>query len=295
MADYRHRQLGWVILGSLGGAAVALSVPLALAGYGAIASAVGSLLAVTAALFASLTVTVDDRELRFWFGPGLIGKTLPLALIRSWRPVESSWLLGWGVRIYRRGVLYNVSGLRAVEIVLRDGTELRIGTDEPEALAAALRARLGDPPPPTQAEIELTAGRARRWLTLVIALALVSALGVGGLLFGESRPPVAEVDQAGLHVSSLVYSAHVRPEEVVRVELVDRLPPIELRTNGTALGARLRGHFRLREWGDGKLFLDADRPPFLFVQTRDGYVVYGASEPNETRRVEQELRARLGR
>lgn len=295
MADYRHRQLGWVILGSLGGAAVALSVPLALAGLGSIAGAVALVLGATATLFASLTVTVDDRELRFWFGPGLIRKTLPLAHIRSWRPVESSWLLGWGIRVYGRGVLYNVSGLRAVEILLRDGTELRIGTDEPEALAAALRDRLGDPAPPTQAERELAAGRARRWIAVVVVLALLSALGVGGLLFGESRPPVATVDDAGLHVSSLVYSAHVRPEEVVSVELVDRLPAIELRTNGTALGATLRGNFRLREWGDGKLFLDADRPPFLVVKTRGSYVAYGASEPADTRRVEQELRTRLGR
>jgi hypothetical protein len=36
-------------------------------------------------------------------------------------------------------MLYNVSGMDAVEIHLRSGQHFRIGTDEPELLAAALR------------------------------------------------------------------------------------------------------------------------------------------------------------
>jgi hypothetical protein len=37
--------------------------------------------------------------------------------------------------------LFNVSGLDAVEVELVDGKRIRIGTDEPQALVAAIRAR----------------------------------------------------------------------------------------------------------------------------------------------------------
>jgi len=36
--------------------------------------------------------------------------------------------------------LWNVSGLRAVEFLLKDGSRFRIGTDEPEALVKAIEA-----------------------------------------------------------------------------------------------------------------------------------------------------------
>jgi hypothetical protein len=41
------------------------------------------------------------------------------------------------------GWLYNVSGLRAVEVGLKSGRKYRVGTDEPERLEAALKQRIG--------------------------------------------------------------------------------------------------------------------------------------------------------
>jgi len=39
-------------------------------------------------------------------------------------------------------MLYNAQGLRAVRLRLRDGRTLRLGSDEPERLAAFITARL---------------------------------------------------------------------------------------------------------------------------------------------------------
>jgi hypothetical protein len=46
---------------------------------------------------------------------------------------------GWGIRWIGRGWLWNVSGLRAVELELRDGRRFRVGSNRPERLAEALR------------------------------------------------------------------------------------------------------------------------------------------------------------
>jgi len=49
---------------------------------------------------------------------------------------------GWGVHLTPCGWLYNVSGLDAVAITLRDGRKFALGTDDPHGLLAALRAAI---------------------------------------------------------------------------------------------------------------------------------------------------------
>jgi len=89
--------------------------------------------------FYSLTVEVDDDELRWYFGPGLWTYRLALDEISSVSIVRNKWWNGFGIRTAPRFRLYNVSGLDAVEIRLKSGDIRRIGTDDPQGLAAALK------------------------------------------------------------------------------------------------------------------------------------------------------------
>ena len=94
---------------------------------------------VLAWLFSSLTVTVSGNEVRWYFGPGAWDYRVALADIVSARPVRNSWVNGFGVRMAPGFRLYNVSGLDAVELKLKDGNVRRIGTDDAPGLAAALQ------------------------------------------------------------------------------------------------------------------------------------------------------------
>ena len=102
-------------------------------------------LLISALLFSSLTVQIRDGELRFHFGPGFWRKRFLLTEVTGADVTRSSWWEGWGIRITPRGMLYNVSGIDAVKITLRSGQNFRIGTDEPEELAQALRMAIGAP------------------------------------------------------------------------------------------------------------------------------------------------------
>jgi hypothetical protein len=102
-------------------------------------------LVVVLFLFHSLTVTVTDEVVRAAFGPGLLGKTVRVDEIVDATDVRNRWWYGWGIRLTPHGWLYNVSGFDAVEIRLATGTRVRIGTDEPVALARAVRAAAGLP------------------------------------------------------------------------------------------------------------------------------------------------------
>ena len=95
-------------------------------------------LVVAMIVYSSLTVTITDDALMVRFGPGIIRKRYRLADIESSRAVRNRWFYGWGTRMTPHGWLYNVSGLDAVEVRFKTGRKVRIGSNEPQALDAAI-------------------------------------------------------------------------------------------------------------------------------------------------------------
>lgn len=138
---YRHTQAGTLILITsllIGALGVAIWWT---AGHWAPAVLMILINAVIAFLFSSLTVEVGDGELRWYFGPGLWTYRLPLAEIGDVGIVRNHWWNGWGIRTAPGFRLYNVSGLDAVELRVGPNDIRRIGTDDPQGLAQALKAQ----------------------------------------------------------------------------------------------------------------------------------------------------------
>lgn len=136
---YHHTQTGYLLLVVLGGALLFISGLMLADGLNGVGLAVIFILAICLVLFASLTIEIDDEVLTLRFGPGLIRKHFRLADITACRVVKNPWYYGWGVHLTPAGWLYNVSGFWAVELQLRNGRQYRLGTDDPEGLAEAVR------------------------------------------------------------------------------------------------------------------------------------------------------------
>ena len=107
----------------------------------AIAGPLIVIIAITGVIFSCLTIEIDTAALNWWFGMGVWKKQIALEDIASAAAVRNPWWYGFGIHRTPRGWLYNVSGLDAVEISLRDGRILRLGTDEPNELVKALNVR----------------------------------------------------------------------------------------------------------------------------------------------------------
>lgn len=92
------------------------------------------------ASFSALTVAIDGYFLNLRFGWGIFRKKFPLTEIASVRKVKNHWYYGWGVRLWCWPYMwiYNISGLDAVELTMKNGKIYRIGTDEPEKLEVAI-------------------------------------------------------------------------------------------------------------------------------------------------------------
>jgi hypothetical protein len=78
------------------------------------------------------------------FGPGLWTYRLPIDEIEMVAIVRNQWWNGFGIRMRPGFRLYNVSGLDAVELRLKSGDIRHIGTDDTQALSAALRLQAGE-------------------------------------------------------------------------------------------------------------------------------------------------------
>ena len=140
---YRHTQRGTLILAlCLAIMAFVIGVSL-ISGQWLPAIIVTIILAPLLTLFSSLTVEVDTSELRWFFGPRLWTYRLVLREIDDVAVVRNHWWNGWGIRMAPGFRLYNVSGLDAVELRVGANDVRRIGTDDPQGLAEALRSSRG--------------------------------------------------------------------------------------------------------------------------------------------------------
>lgn len=142
--SYHHTQTSTFALWIFAVLAVVLIVPNAVAGTGALVVIVPIVAFIGFVLLAfnQLTVTVEGEHVVAAFRYGWPRRRIDLATVHRVDVVRNSWWYGFGVRITPHGWLYNVWGLDAVQLNFDDGTAFRIGTDEPDALADALRSRI---------------------------------------------------------------------------------------------------------------------------------------------------------
>lgn len=140
--SYRHTQTGPLMLlisviGLVGAVWIGVTQPLDTAAN-VLLELTFVVLVLVGLVAARLTVTVDDRAVSTWFGWGWPRRTIALTDIVSAERVDNSWWYGWGVRKVPGGWMFNTAGYGAVELRLASGTVFRIGTDEPDALLAAI-------------------------------------------------------------------------------------------------------------------------------------------------------------
>ena len=137
---YRHTQHSVFIVSVCLAAAALNAFLIWLSGQWLPAGIVLVVLVAVAIVFSSLTVEVGENELRWSFGPGFWTYRLPLGDIETVAIVRNCWWNGFGIRVRSGFRLYNVSGLDAVELQLKSHDIRRIGTDDPQGLANALKA-----------------------------------------------------------------------------------------------------------------------------------------------------------
>lgn len=99
----------------------------------------------------------------------------------------------------------------------------------------------------------------------VIVFMVIVGIGVGVLLY-QSYQPVEIVVAEEYFMIKGIYGEKIAYQDITEVALIQEIPPITARTNGSSLGVKKKGHFRMKELGAVKLFLDSGEPPFIYIE-----------------------------
>jgi hypothetical protein len=116
---------------------------------------------------------------------------------------------------------------------------------------------------------------------LPVGTVVVTLIFVVILMFFSSQETKVTFLEEGLQIHGM-YGETYRWESIEEVRLIESLPNIELRTNGSALGSSLKGHFRTTEYGSVKLFVDTKKPPFILMQSNGRMVIFNLSDIEQT-------------
>ncbi len=138
--EYKHTQIGYVtgtILLILG-VGMLVAAPFAEDGLYILLSE-GILFLMLTSIFSTLTIEIDQYELKWHFGPiPIIKRSISRSDIKGIKKTKTKIIEGWGIHYTRRGWLYNITGRDAVLIEKSDGSTLMIGTSNAAKLIQIL-------------------------------------------------------------------------------------------------------------------------------------------------------------
>ena len=108
------------------------------------------------------------------------------------------------------------------------------------------------------------------------------------LLAFSNRSSKIEVGEETVSISGM-YGRDIPVSEIVSVELLEKLPPVRMRTNGSSTGKILKGHFLLANGEKCMMFIRREAP-YIELRTTDNlYYLNGVNE-EETETLYQQLK-----
>lgn len=122
---------------------------------------------------------------------------------------------------------------------------------------------------------------------IVVTLVAVAVL----MIFSSQATKVTFLDE-GLQVHGM-YGEMYSWSAIEEATLLETLPKIEARTNGSAIGPNLRGNFRTSDYGAVKLFVNRNNPPFILLQSNGKIAIFNLTEADETKDAYDEIAKRI--
>jgi len=217
--------------------------------------------------FYKLTITVDNTHVSFKLGIGLFSKSYKIADLSSCTPVTNSAIYGIGIRWLPDGWLYNVSGLKAIELRFKHkASVIRIGTNKPEEISQFIQSLMG-----SENSIPNNDKPAVNWMKPLFYLVVL--LVVALVVIPNYRETKVQIGNDTFRIKGM-YGVTIPFKDIEQVDTVSSIPKISLRTNGYAFGKTLIGNFRFADRSNAKLFVKKGFGPFVVIQSKEKVPVY---------------------
>jgi hypothetical protein len=139
---------------------------------------------------------------------------------------------------------------------------------------------------PAESSKATTVGMA---MVIGFPLLVIVVLIIVGIVY-SSRPPVITATPQQISISGL-YGITAPMENIQEVKLLNEIPAVKWKSNGFGFANVRKGKFHLQDWGEGRLFIHSDSPPFIYLKTTDSYMLINYKDSGQTNEVYQQLYA----
>lgn len=130
----------------------------------------------------------------------------------------------------------------------------------------------------------------RKKPVLILSILGIIALGVTIMLYFGCASTKTTISGDVFRISGM-YGFEMKASDISKVELLETIPVIEMRTNGFSFNGAKKGTFRLAEYGKCKLFVDSDKGPFLVITSHKGErTILSSRNPIETKENFEKIR-----
>ena len=123
---------------------------------------------------------------------------------------------------------------------------------------------------------------------VVVGFMVLTMAGVGTLLYFSNKPAEYFIQDGTLRISG-EYGEEIKLSDIAGITIEKQIPEIQFKNNGSALGSKKKGYFKLTDIGQAKLFVDTQKPPFIFINAKSGLRILNTNEPEVTKKLYEKL------
>ncbi len=134
--------------------------------------------------------------------------------------------------------------------------------------------------------------KARVSLGLIIGLLAAVTIGVGVMLYFSAKPTEYTLQDGALKISGM-YGQTVQVSEIKNLELRESIPDIVFKSNGSGLGNKCKGYFKLRDIGEVKLFVDLSKSPYIYFENGAEKIILNCEDSDKTKELYEALSEEL--
>lgn len=113
---------------------------------------------------------------------------------------------------------------------------------------------------------------------IILSITLVA---VAVIFYFANTPVKIEAFDEGLEIGGM-YGDTYMWNQMEQVTLLEQIPEIAMRTNGSAVGSMLQGHFKFENGEKAKLFVDKSKPPFIQFSYEGKTIIFNLQSEQQT-------------
>ena len=128
-----------------------------------------------------------------------------------------------------------------------------------------------------------------RIIVISVCGAIATIAFVVVTLSASNKPSVIDIQDDMLHIAGM-YGRDIPVNDIVTMEVLDEMPVMAMRTNGSSFKNKNKGHFLTTDDEKCMLFVTYNGGPYIELRTADELIYLNRETPEETAKLIDELK-----